>query len=212
MRILIPSLSLISFAALHAAPPEITVTFPGEASHEAWVSGERVTHRMLEVADRIGDALGAPESERPKKLTVNFKHMDGVAHASGGQIYFSIKRAAALPADSEGAGIHELTHIYQGYRGYRGANIWITEGMADYVRFGVFNRGDYGYRHDPKTQNYDSSYRITGRFMGWCEAKHPGLVKALHRAMRAGGEGVPVWESHCGAKLPDLWKTYCAEQ
>ena len=139
--------------------------------------------------------------------------MPGVAHAAGGEIVFAIDRAAAMPADSEGAGIHELTHVYQGYgRAYTGDNVWIIEGMADYVRFGVFNKGDYGYRHDPRTQNYDGSYRITGRFMGWCEARRPGLVKALHAALRAGGKGVATWETHCGATLPELWKTYCEEE
>lgn len=205
------AVSALFFSPLGAV--ELKLVVPDDASPAARAAVGKIVSTTLTAEERIAGILGVPESKRIKTLTMHFKKMPGVAHASGGELFFSIEHLERQPDDAAGVGVHELTHIVQGYAGnYRGANVWITEGMADYVRFGVFEGGRYGFRHDPTTQNYDSSYRITGRFMGWCETQKPGLVKALHAAISKGGDGVAAWESFSGEKLPVLWKRYCDAQ
>lgn len=209
----IPLLSALLAMSAPLGAIELKVTVPDDASAAAQAAAGKIVATTLTAEARISGILGVPDSKRIKSLPLVFKKMPGVAHASGGELVFSLEHLERHPDDACGVAIHELTHLVQGYgANYRGANVWITEGMADYVRFGVFEGGRYGFRPDAKTQNYDSSYRVTGRFMDWCERKKPGLVKALHAALSSGGDGVSAWETHCGRRLPELWADYCETQ
>lgn len=207
---------LLPFAvALAAAAPlsalELKLEVPDDATPAQRAAVGKIVGVVLTEEARIAATLGVAPETRGAPVRLVFKRMPGVAHALGRELTFSLEHLEKHPDDAAGVGVHELTHVLQGYgANYRGANVWITEGMADYVRFGLFEGGRYGFTPDPKTQNYDSSYRVTGRFLGWCETRKPGLVKALHAALASGGAGVPVWETHCGATLPALWREYCA--
>lgn len=203
----------LALGAATAQGMELKVRLPDDATPAARASAGKVVAAMLTGEQRIAEILGVPAEKRPKNWEISFERMPGVAAASGASIHFSLDHMERNPDDAVGVGIHELTHVVQGYgSNYRGDNVWITEGMADYVRFGVFANGRYETPHDPQRQNYNSGYRVTGRFLGWCEGRHPGLVKALHAALSSGKEGVPVWEARCGARLPALWKKFCEEQ
>jgi hypothetical protein len=60
-----------------------------------------------------------------------------------------------------------------------------------------------------KGQNFDSGYRVTGAFLKWAEAEHPGLVLALDKALRARPPSTPaLWQKHTGKALPALWAQY----
>lgn len=212
MRFLFPVLVMV-LATASLSALELTIEVPDAATPAERAAVGKIVSVMLTEERRIAEVLGATPASRAAPVRLVFKSMPGVAHALGRELTFSLEHLQKHPDDAAGVGVHELTHVIQGYgANYRGANVWITEGMADYVRFGLFEGGRYGFTHDAKTQNYDSSYRVTGRFLGWCEARKPGLVKALHAALSSGGEGVPVWERHSGATLPELWRVYCAAQ
>ena len=68
-------------------------------------------------------------------VTLRFKDMPGVAHASGSTIEASSQYFKGHP-DDVGALVHELVHIIQAYP--NGSPGWLVEGIADYVRYYYF--------------------------------------------------------------------------
>ena len=109
---------------------------------------------------------------------------------------------------------HEAMHIVQSYPNYGDdkAPSWLVEGIADFARdhYGLDNAGA-GWalpEQVQQKQNFDSGYRITGAFLKWSEAQHPGLVKALDHALRQGQYSAEIWQQQTGQALPALWQQY----
>jgi hypothetical protein len=109
---------------------------------------------------------------------------------------------------------HEAMHIVQGYPEYANERVpgWLVEGIADYARdrYGVDNAAaGWALPLAVKDgQNFDSGYRVTGAFLKWSEAAHPGLVKALDDALRSGRYTPALWREQTGHALPALWAAY----
>ncbi|KAF1014736.1 MAG: hypothetical protein GAK31_02223 [Stenotrophomonas maltophilia] len=109
---------------------------------------------------------------------------------------------------------HEAMHIVQGYPGYANEKVpgWLVEGIADYARdrYGVDNAaGGWALPTTVKAgQNFDTGYRVTGAFLKWSEAQHPGLVLALDGALRSGAYVPALWQKRTGKALPALWAAY----
>jgi hypothetical protein len=133
----------------------------------------------------------------------------GVAEAANGMIRFSSAWFHKKPQDTDVV-THEVMHIIQNYRG--GVPGWLTEGIADYVRFvyGVNNEtGGWRLPDFKSEQNYKNSYRITARFLAWIEKNfQPGIVKTLDKAMRAGTYSPAIWVNHTGKTVDQLWASY----
>ncbi|WP_411852075.1 basic secretory protein-like protein [Stenotrophomonas sp. LGBM10] len=109
---------------------------------------------------------------------------------------------------------HEAMHIVQGYPEYANERVpgWLVEGIADYARDRYGRENAAAGWALPTTvkdgQNVDTGYRVTGAFLKWSEARHPGLVKTLDGALRAGRYTPALWEQHTGVALPALWAQY----
>nr|HBK47288.1 Basic Secretory protein [Xanthomonadaceae bacterium] len=109
---------------------------------------------------------------------------------------------------------HEAMHIVQGYPDYGNdkAPTWLVEGIADYARdrYGIDNAGG-GWALPAEVrpgQNYDSGYRVSGAFLKWGEARHPGLVRALDHALRSGSYAPALWTERTGHDVAALWRQY----
>lgn len=134
----------------------------------------------------------------------------GVAATAGGIVRYSPGWFAKNPGDIDVV-THEVMHIVQAYPDGAGP-WWITEGIADFVRFdnGIDNAGanwklpDYNEK-----QKYTDSYRITARFFYWIE-KHVkgGLVKKLDAAMRSKTYNDHFWKEQTGKTIDELWADY----
>lgn len=133
-----------------------------------------------------------------------------VAEASGNRILFSAGYMKAHPTDIDVV-THETMHIVQGY-GYSAGPVWLTEGIADYVRYkyGVDNIGSKWSLPDYTTkQNYTNSYRITARFFAWLEKNvKPGLISTLDTELRAHTYTDKSWANLTGKTLDELWADY----
>lgn len=109
---------------------------------------------------------------------------------------------------------HEAMHIVQGYPSYGDTRVpgWLVEGIADYARdrYGTDNAAAGWALPDKvgKGQSVESGYRVTGAFLKWAEAGHPGLVLALDKALRNGQYTLALWQQHTGKGLPALWAEY----
>ncbi|WP_145856809.1 basic secretory protein-like protein [Pedobacter suwonensis] len=136
-----------------------------------------------------------------------------VAEASGNRILFSAGYMKAHPTDIDVV-THETMHIVQGY-GYSAGPVWLTEGIADYVRYkyGVDNVGSkWNLPAYNAKQHYTNSYRITARFFAWLEQNvKPGLVAALDQQLRAHEYTEQSWTALTGKDLNQLWADYSKE-
>ncbi|QNN40923.1 basic secretory protein-like protein [Pedobacter roseus] len=136
-----------------------------------------------------------------------------VAEASGNRILFSAGYMKAHPTDIDVV-THETMQIVQGY-GYSAGPVWLTEGIADYVRYkyGVDNVGSkWSLPAYNEKQNYTNSYRITARFFAWLEQNvKPGLIATLDQQLRAHQYNAQSWETITGKTLDQLWTDYGKE-
>lgn len=137
---------------------------------------------------------------------------DGVAATSNDRVVFSSKYMTSHPGDIDIV-THEVMHIVQAYGQRSGMPGWLTEGIADYVRYayGVDNAGAGWKLPDFKNeQSYRNSYRITARFFAWMEKSgYKGIVKKMDEIGRKNtyGKG-EVWKTMTGKTLDELWTEY----
>lgn len=133
-----------------------------------------------------------------------------VAEASGNRILFSAGYLKAHPTDIDVV-THETMHIVQGY-GYSAGPVWLTEGIADYVRYkyGVDNVGSkWSLPNYSEKQSYKNSYRITARFFAWLEQYvKPGLIANLDSQLRAHQYIEESWVKLTGKTIDQLWEDY----
>lgn len=152
----------------------------------------------------------------PEKVKVGFvdpPQTGAPAYTTGDSISLDRKWFSAN-RDSEGMGcaIHELMHVVQSYPGGgRSIPWWLTEGIADYVRWYVFEPEKKGCETDLSRMDvrYDGGYRQTANFLDYVERKHPGTVRSLNAVGRLGRYSPGVWRRITGRELWSLggeWK------
>jgi len=134
----------------------------------------------------------------------------GVAATSGTKVVYNPKWFENNPRDIDVV-THEVMHIVQSYPTYN--PWWLVEGIADYVRFkyGVANaEGGWSLPAVTANHKYDNGYRITARFLVWCEHRKPGCVKAFDSALRSNTYNANLWKAILDKTIDDLWSEYLA--
>lgn len=137
---------------------------------------------------------------------------EGVAATSNNRVIFSSKYMTSHPGDIDVV-THEVMHIVQAYGNNSGMPGWLTEGIADYVRFayGVDNAGAGWSMPDLKKEHsYKNSYRIAARFLVWMEQSgYHGIVKKLDKVGRNNtyNKGA-IWKEITGKSLDEIWAEY----
>ena len=137
---------------------------------------------------------------------------DGVAYTSGTSITISSNWLLNNPNDTD-CFTHELMHVAQGYPGYD--PVWLVEGIADYARnrYGLYNEaGGWSLPDYASGQKYTDSYRVTARFLLWCENRvKADIVEGLDRALRANSYSADTWVQLTGKTVDALWSEYVAD-
>lgn len=157
---------------------------------------------------RINDELASDGFRPQTRITLALKNdYRGVAAAGGSRITGSVKYFKDHPAD-QGAMIHETTHIVQRYRS-RSNPGWLVEGVADYIRFFIYEPGKAG-PVNPDKARYNDSYRTSAAFLDYVSRVHDKqLVLKLNREMRAGkyrAELFQEWTGKTLAELDEAWR------
>ncbi|TDW96215.1 basic secretory protein-like protein [Dinghuibacter silviterrae] len=137
---------------------------------------------------------------------------NGVAETGGGVTRFNPQWFKKHPGDVDVV-THEVMHIVQAYPNGAGPG-WITEGIADYVRYtlGVDNAGANWHLPDyAPQQSYRNAYRVTARFFAWLEAHgYAGVIKKLDGIMRTATYTDGTWIQLTGKDVDQLWADYAA--
>lgn len=134
---------------------------------------------------------------------------NGVAYTSGTTVTYSAAWMANHPQDVDVL-THEVMHIVQAYTG--GTPGWLTEGIADYVRYkyGV-NNGPAGWSFPAwsSSQSYTDAYRVTARFLVWLERHvRATIVDDLNTALRNKTYSANTWNQLTGKSVDQLWADY----
>jgi hypothetical protein len=137
----------------------------------------------------------------------------GVAATGGGKIVYNPQWFKKHPGDIDVV-THEVMHIVQNYGNGPGPG-WLTEGIADYVRFkfGVDNAGaNWSLPAFKAEHSYKNAYRITARFLNWLELNgNQGIVLKLDSAMRDHSYTNEIWKTITGKTVDELWSAYAAD-
>jgi hypothetical protein len=133
----------------------------------------------------------------------------GVAATGDGVARFNPAYLKAHPQDVDVV-THEVMHVVQAYRNYNPG--WLTEGIADYVRYvyGVNNKGGgWTLPNYRAGQSYENAYRVTARFLLWVEKnKYKQIVDDMDKAMRDGTYTPELWKKLTGKTVDELWNEY----
>ncbi|PZP51606.1 MAG: hypothetical protein DI598_02835 [Pseudopedobacter saltans] len=135
----------------------------------------------------------------------------GVAASSNNLTRYNPQWFLGNPTDFDVV-THEVMHIVQAYTKNQYQPSWVTEGIADYVRYtlGIYNKEANWYWPEYQSgQSYLSSYRITARFFYWLEIKkNKGIIQTLDAAMRNGTYNENFWKNNLGKTVGELWTEY----
>ena len=134
------------------------------------------------------------------------KNNKGVAGTLGSSVTISADWVRKHP-DDYGMIIHELTHVIQSYPKYR--QIWLVEGIADYVRFFVFEPQTKLAPIDPVKAGYRDGYRTTAQFLAWVSKTYDAaLVTKLNAALRESRYDDRLFVDYTGRALDALWAEF----
>ncbi|MFT3685537.1 MAG: basic secretory protein-like protein [Phycisphaerales bacterium] len=146
-----------------------------------------------------------------EKINIVFKKRMRVPAATGGGTISVNAEYVRGHKDDMGMMVHELFHVVQSYPGQKGDVGWLTEGLADYVRFWQYEPQVRQNPIDKEKASYRNSYRITAAFLGWLEKKSPGSAVKLNAKMRAGNNDESIFKEIVGTDVDTLWKQFVAD-
>ncbi len=230
-------------AAVQAATP---VVRPGRRTFEAgngkyhilvdtsetpdltpWVENELMPV-IVQWYPKIVQLLPSEGYEAPGKISIMFSQdMQGVAATAGTRVQCAASWFRKnLQGEAKGAVVHELVHVVQQYgrarRGNRQAERtpdWLVEGIADYVRWFLYEPESHGAditRRNLARARYDASYRVSANFLNWATASCDSqLVPKLNAAAREGRYSDSLWQELTGRsvrELGDEWKASLEKQ
>jgi hypothetical protein len=188
-------------------PVEFNVDVTDAPEMKEWA--EKVARLCESWYPRINEELKTDGYKPATQITMTLKSSyNGVAQASGTRITGSVKFFKEHP-DDLGAMIHETCHVVQRYRG-RGNPGWLVEGVADYVRFFVYEPGKAG-PVNPRRAHYNGSYRTTATFLDYVSRKYDkDLVLKLNKLMREGKYTEDVFKELTGKTVKELDEEWLA--
>ncbi|CAK8573893.1 unnamed protein product [Lathyrus sativus] len=121
-----------------------------------------------------------------QRVSLFVDDMDGIAYTNtnSNEIHVGARYLNTIQTIDELTGvlIHETTHVWQWY-GNGKAPVFLTEGIADYVRL----KANYIPDHWVKAGGGDSwtrGYDVTARFLEYCDGLRNGFVAELNKMMR----------------------------
>ena len=156
---------------------------------------------------------GSPQRgiRSPRRFSITFrKDKHGVADTSGTRVNCAANWFKEHP-DDQGAVVHEMVHVVQQYPWRRDNPGWLTEGIADYFRWFVYEPAADRPRPDPDTSRYTDGYRVTAAFLDYIvRTKDHDFVVKMNAAMRQGKYRPALWKQWTGDDLDQLWAEYVA--
>ncbi len=167
--------------------------------------------------------LPSDDFEAATRLLLRFRTDMGGTPASAGGARVNLNAAwfrRELQREALGSVVHELVHVVQDYGRARRANRaatrapgWLVEGIADYIRWFLYEpevKGAEITERNLARASYDASYRISANFLDWVTRTYdPNIVPKLNAAAREGRYAEALWKQWTDKTLVELgdeWK------
>jgi hypothetical protein len=85
----------------------------------------------------------------------------------------------------------------------------MVEGLADYIRWFLYEPEDKRPRPNPARAKYTDSYRTTAAFLAYVTQTHDKeIIKKFNTAMREGKYSEDLWKQYTGKTVDELWADY----
>jgi len=195
------------------ACPTVTVDASDLPEQQAW--GDAVKALVETWFPQITALLCTDDYAAPAEIRLVIKkEANFPAFTSGAAITINGQWITEHP-DDLGMVIHELVHVVQSYAGRRVPG-WLTEGIADYIRWWRYEP-EYFATHgrpkiDPKKAKYTDSYRTTAYWLAWASKQYDArLVFELDRALRHREDPMAVFTKLTGKDADALWTEFLAQ-
>jgi hypothetical protein len=194
--------------------------------YEKWIKDD-LSPVVLEWYPKIVDLLPSKGYEAPTKVTLQFKNNvpDGIpAYATGSFVTMNAPWFKnELKKEAKGCVVHELVHVVQNYwlaprlnPNPRQTPSWVTEGLADYIRWFLYEPESKGAHYSPaqiRQMKHDASYRISANFIDWVSRNHQKEIATLiNNDARHGRYEENLWEKHTGSSIDELARAWKAQQ
>ncbi len=154
----------------------------------------------------ICSQLGEPGFQPPTAVRIVFENKDGVAWTAGTHITCCTDWFKQHPDDC-GAVIHELCHVVQSY--HHRVPGWVTEGIADYVRWFKYEPAKRRPHVNPRRAKYTDGYQTTAAFFDWIvRTKNRSFVQRLNAAARNGKYSDELFDEYAHKPLDELWTEF----
>jgi len=187
--------------------PALIITLDTSQAPEMAKWAAEAKSRCEKFYPMLASLLGTPNFRQPLSVKMTFKSEPGVAGTVGTNIIGSAEWFKEHP-DDYGALIHELCHVVQAY-GDKKVPGWVTEGIADYVRWFKFEPAKSRPHVDPDTAKYTDGYQTTAAFFDWIvRMKDKSFVQHLNAAARNGKYSDDLFREYAHKPLDELWKEY----
>jgi hypothetical protein len=211
-------------AVAPAAPYQIDIDFSQTPELKDWVE-KQLRPALEEWYPIIIADLPSEGFTPPKRFTVTLEaNGNGVAATGGNRVTANakwIKQELARNPQNEAVGalIHEAVHVVQQYGHVRGGQRdpgWLTEGIADYIRWWKFEPASVRtpvrpVKRDGTPASYTDSYRTTAAFLEYVAKNHDHeIVVKLNAAGRNSTYSPELWKKYTGKTLDELWAEFAA--
>ncbi|MCY3018957.1 MAG: basic secretory protein-like protein [Planctomycetota bacterium] len=156
----------------------------------------------------MAEKLGSEGFSPPRQIMLVFKDDPKlqIAATGGTTIVFARSWIKAHPTDT-GTVIHELAHVIQSYK--RKVPGWLTEGIADYIRWWTWEPPERRGRINPARAKYTNGYQDAAAFLYWAEKQYDkDLVRKLNDQARRGTYKDELFKEYTGKELDALWKEF----
>lgn len=208
-----PASATAAPAAAAAKPLAIAITLDAKEVPEMEPMLQKMKADCEKMYPVFVKALNAdtPALSHKASFTIH-KEGRGVAGTSGDVVVFDAPYYRTHPNDI-GSAVHEMVHVIQGYPSNGGNPGWLVEGVADYLRWWVYEAVDKrpaANRINPARHKYTDSYQVTGGFLAWIVEKKQAtkLIATLNTAMREAKYRPEIFKEQTGKDLDGLWEEY----
>lgn len=189
----------------------------------------RLARTVSEWYPHIEQRLPSQGYRAPADFTVQFLPADQMgdmapfpAYASGTHIVVNATwYAENLEGEAIGCVVHELVHVVQQYTLGQGGPeskptpVWLTEGIADYIRWFLFEPETGGALIGPgylPHARHDQSYRVTANFLDYVIRTHgDDVLTRLNHAARWGAYDAELWVELTGKAAAQLEADWLAD-
>jgi hypothetical protein len=195
-----------------ALPFRVTVEYPKAPQCEAFAEKSKAV--IEEWYPKINEILFGPDHPPPAdSITLVCEPAKFIAYSDirpKNRIHISASFVQNNP-EEYGTVVHELTHIVQQYAKLKREEVWLQEGIADYVRHQYFEKDIEGLaaKVDPDRDSFRMGYTKAAAFLAWLQKhKNPAVIRELNRGCAEGHCNVELFRSCCGEDVDTLWKEF----